>query len=43
MLMITLLQAAVLLSWSPPAVAQADTFVLKEWPSNGVVARATLR
>jgi virginiamycin B lyase len=32
MLTITLLAAAVLLSWSPPAAAQADTFVLKEWP-----------
>ena len=32
MIKLVLLAVAVLLSWSPPVAAQADTFDLKEWP-----------
>ena len=32
MIKLVLLATAVLLSWSPPLVAQGDTFDLKEWP-----------
>ena len=32
MIKLILLAAAVLLGWSPPVAAQADTFDLKEWP-----------